>query len=145
MAKRILVAFDRTTPAYELLDVIGALMRGGGAAVRLLHVAPTPDSIVDADGRTIVYSDQEGERLRAEAFDALRAFEVHLGDDGVECAVRFGDPAREIVREAEEFRADLIAMPARCHTGVRRLLFGSVAEKVARHAPMPVMLLRPAA
>jgi nucleotide-binding universal stress UspA family protein len=59
--------------------------------------------------------------------------------------VRFGDPADEIVREAEEFGADLIAMPATCRPGVRRMLFGGVAEKVARRAPMAVLLLRPAA
>jgi nucleotide-binding universal stress UspA family protein len=145
MAKRILVAVDRTTPPYALLDLVGDVMRGGSAAVRLLHVAPVPDSVVDAEGRTIVYADQETARVHAEAFDALRAFEVHLGRDDVESTVRFGDPVVEILREAEEFGADLIAMPAVCHTGVRGWLFGSVADKVARRAPMPVLLLRPAA
>jgi nucleotide-binding universal stress UspA family protein len=144
MAKRILVAVDRTTPPYALLDVVGDLARGSGASVRLLHVAPPPDSVADAQGRVIAYSDQETYRLQVEAMDALRAFEVHLPADVVESTVRFGDPAAEILREAEEFGADLIAMPAVCHTGVRRMLFGSVAEKVARHAPMPVLLLRPA-
>ena len=56
--------------------------------------------------------------------------------------VRFGDPATEILREAEEFDADLIALPTRGRTGVSRLAFGSVAEQVARRAPMAVALVR---
>ncbi len=61
MAKRILVAVDRTTPPEELLAFVSDAARGGGATVRLLHVAPMPDSIV-TDGRTLAYSDQEEAR-----------------------------------------------------------------------------------
>ena len=145
MAKRILVAIDRKTPPYELLDLVSDLVRGGGGTARLLHVSPVAESVIDEQGRMLAYSDQETYRMQAEALDLLRALEVHLPPDTVESTVRFGDPATEIVREADEFDADLIAMPAMCHTGVRRLLFGSVAEKVARRAPMPVLLLRPKA
>lgn len=144
MAKRILVAVDRTAPPSALLDLIGDAARGGGATVRLLHVAPVPDSLVDADGRVLAYADQETWRVQAEALDALRTFELHFPVDVVDSVVRFGEAAEEIVREAEEFGADLIAMPATCRGGVRARLFGSVAEKVARRAPMAVVLLRPA-
>jgi nucleotide-binding universal stress UspA family protein len=144
MAKRILVAVDRTTPPEELLAFVSDAARGGGASVRLLHVAPMPDSIV-VDDRTLAYSDQEEARVRAEALDALRTWELHVAADDVDSAVRFGNPAQEILREAEEFEADLIAMPATCRPGVRRMLFGGVAEKVARRAPMAVLLMRPAA
>ena len=145
MAKRIVIAVDGATPPYALFDVVGDVARGGGATVRLLHVAPVPDAVFDDDGRVLAYVDQEMERVRAEAVDALHAFEIHLPADAVESVVRFGDPAREILSEAEDFGADLIAMTATCHTGFRRLLFGGVAEKVARQAPMAVLLLRPAA
>jgi len=144
MAKRIVVAVDRITPPYALLDLVGDAARGGGATIRLLHVAPVPDGVVDDDGRVLAYADQELERVQAETLDALRAFEVHLPEGAADSTVRFGDPATEILREAEEFGADLIAMPATCETGVRRLLFGGVTEQVARRAPIAVLLLRPA-
>ena len=143
MAKRILVAVDRTTPPEELLALVSDAARAGGATVRLLHVAPIPDSIV-IDGRTLAYSDQEEERLRAEALDALRASELQVAADDVDSVVRFGDPAQEILCEADEFGADLIAMAATSRPCVQRMLFGSTAEKVVRRAPMAVMLLRPA-
>lgn len=143
MAKRILVAVDRTTPPEALLDFVSDAARTSGASVRLLHVAPIPDSIV-TKGRTLAYSDQEEDRLRAEALDALRTCELHVAADDVDSVVRFGDPAQEILREADEFGADLIAMAATSRPCVPRMLFGSTAEKVARRAPMAVMLLRPA-
>ena len=144
MAKRILVALDRTTAPEALLDFVSDAARGGGATVRLLHVAPEPESFVDAEGRTVVYVDQELARLQAEGLDALRTFELHFADSDVDSVVRFGDPAHEILLEAEEFGAELIAMPT-LRNAIKRVVCGSVAEKVARVAPMAVLLLRPAA
>ena len=144
MAKRILVPVDRP-PSPALLDLVGDAARGGGAVIRLIHVAPSPENLVGHDGRVMAYADQEGARLAAEALDMLRAIELHFGGVPVESVVRFGDAASEIVREAEAFHADLIAMPTRARTGVSRLLFGSVTEQVARRAPAAVALVQPPA
>jgi len=145
MAKRILVALDRTTAPDALIGLVSDAARGGGATVRLLHVAPPPDSIIDDDGHVLAYADQETARLETEGLDALRVVELHFTEADVDSVVRFGDPATEIVREAEEWTADLIAMPATCRPGVRSMLFGGVAEKVAWRAPMAVALVRPPA
>jgi len=141
MAKRILVPVDHTPPE-ELLDLVGDAARAGGAVVRLVHVAPVPDNLIGVDGYVMAYADQEGARLEAEGLDMMCPIELHLAGVPVDSVVRFGDPAAEIVREAEAFEADLIAMPTRGRTGVGRLLFGSVAEQVARRAPMAVALVR---
>lgn len=142
MAKRILVAVDHEPPA-ELLDLINDAAHGGGATVRLVHVASTPDNVIGKDGYVIAFADQEVARLEAEGHDMLRTIELRLGGVRVESVVRFGDPADQIVREAEDFDADLIAIPTHARSGVARLLFGSVAEQVARRAPMAVALIRP--
>ena len=55
--------------------------------------------------------------------------------------VAFGDPASEIVRYASVQRADLILIPSHGRTGLKRVLLGSVAEKVIRMAACPVLLL----
>jgi nucleotide-binding universal stress UspA family protein len=59
-----------------------------------------------------------------------------------EVQVVTGDPADVIVHFAQERGADLIVMGSHGHTGLRHLLLGSVAEKVLRHAPCPVLIVR---
>ena len=142
MAKRILVALDHTPPPAELLDLVNDAARGAGATVRLIHVAPIPSNLIGRDGHVMAFSNQEGDRLEAEALDRLRTVELHFGGIPTESVVCFGDPATEILHEAERFDADLIAMPTRGRTGVSRLVFGSIAEQVARRAPMAVALVR---
>ena len=53
-----------------------------------------------------------------------------------------GDPATEIVRIAEEEQAELIVLGTHGRTGLSRILMGSVAEAVVRHAPCPVLIYR---
>ncbi len=53
-----------------------------------------------------------------------------------------GDPGQEIASFAERTHAELIVMPSHGRTGVRRLLIGSVAERVVRLAHCPVLVLR---
>ncbi len=55
--------------------------------------------------------------------------------------VTTGDHAYEILRTAEEEKADLIVIPTRGRSGWRRFMFGSVAEKVIKHASLPVLTI----
>ncbi len=59
---------------------------------------------------------------------------------GTELAV--GSPAETIVRVAQELAADLIVMGTHGRTGLQHALLGSVAEKVVRQAPCPVLTVR---
>jgi nucleotide-binding universal stress UspA family protein len=142
MAKRILVPLHEAVDADNMVKTIGTLARDAGATVRLLHVAPLPDTIVDDDGRVLAYADQEGERLEAEALDFLHAASIGLEGLAVECGVRFGDPVEQILEEAEAWGADLIAMTTRGRGCIERALMGSVAEQVFRKAPTAVTLYR---
>jgi nucleotide-binding universal stress UspA family protein len=56
--------------------------------------------------------------------------------------VRHGSPATTILAVAKSWGADLIAMSTHGRSGLGRLLFGSVAEHVLRHADVPVFLMR---
>jgi nucleotide-binding universal stress UspA family protein len=143
MAKRILVALDRESPPSALLDLVVSAAAGGGATVRLLHVARMPQNLLDADDRVVAYVDQEAARVQSEMLDELRTVELQFGWMPVDSVVRFGDPVREIVAEAEAFGADLIAMPVRYRRGVTHR-FGSVAEEVGHRAPMAVAMIRAA-
>lgn len=144
MAKRILVPLDQSDVAESAVPVIVDAAQGGRATVRLLHVAPLPGNRLDVEGRVVAYADQEMERLRSEGLDYLLAVKGQFGETPVECAVRFGDPVTEILADAEDFGADLIAVTTAGRSGVTRALFGSVAEQVVRKAYPAVMLMRPA-
>jgi nucleotide-binding universal stress UspA family protein len=109
----------------------------------LLHVAPEPSAVQNAEGRVVVYADQETESLTSAGLDFLRTLEGHFGGVPVESVVRFGDPVTRILDEAEAFGADLIVVGTAGRSGIGRVLLGSVAERVFGKATAPVMLVRP--
>ncbi len=76
----------------------------------------------------------------AESTLRIRLQDLDVGDVNIHIAL--GSPAREIVQIAETKHADLIVIPSHGHTGIRHFLLGSVAERVARLAPCPVLILR---
>jgi nucleotide-binding universal stress UspA family protein len=53
-----------------------------------------------------------------------------------------GDPFTEIVRYAKENEIDIIIMGTHGHTGIKHILMGSVAEKVVRYSPYPVLTVK---
>jgi nucleotide-binding universal stress UspA family protein len=61
----------------------------------------------------------------------------------VEEVIVHGDAASEIVRVAGERGVDLIVISSHGRTGLGRILFGSTAESVVRHAPCPVLVVKP--
>jgi nucleotide-binding universal stress UspA family protein len=112
----------------------------------LLHViAPTPVAVPPLDATLVPPFDVASyeadlrdayrgslERLRKERLD--HKLTVHV-------RVVTGDPATEIVRHAKEDKCDLIVLPTHGRTGLSHVFFGSVAEKVVRHAECPVLTL----
>ena len=143
MSKRILLPLDQSLIAEAVVSLVADAARGGGAAVRLLHVAPIPQALVNKEGRVVAFVDQEFERVETEGLDYLRTIEVKLDGVPVECVVRFGDPVEEILREADAFGADLIAVTTSGRSGISRVALGSVAEQVFRKAPVAVVLFHP--
>lgn len=144
MAKRILVPLDETTEHEAILPLVADIARAAGATVRLLHVAAPPDNVVTEDGQVIAYMDQEVARLRVQWLDYLRTIEGLLPDVALEREVRFGKPLPEILAEAEEFDADLIAVTTSSRKTFKDRLLGSVAADLLKRAKTPVLLLRPA-
>ena len=144
MTKRILAPIDGRERSEAIVPVVAALAQENGATVRLLRIFPIPEAVIGTHGRTVAYSDQEMARLTGEALDELAHVEAALDRVPVETVVRFGDPVEEIVREAEAFDADLIALVASPRDRVREALAPGVAARVARKAPVPTLVLQEA-
>src|SRR5437867_10946895 len=142
MAKRILVPIDARERSETIVPIVAAVAHGSGSTVRLLRVFPVPDRVVGPRGRTIAYTDQEMARLTAEGMDQLRRIETQLDGTPVERVVRFGEPAEEILLEAEAFDTDLIAVTTSTRSRLVSALAPGVGERVLREAPVPVLLLR---
>jgi nucleotide-binding universal stress UspA family protein len=138
----VLVALDGSPSAEAvlgfLLDIAGPLdMR-----VLLLRVLE-PVSTMAIEGTTSFTVD-DLEMRRYDAAEYLAPLAARLRAQGVDatCQVQRGRPAEQILAAARASHADLIAMATHGRTGLGRLLFGSVAEEVLRHAPVPVFMIR---
>lgn len=106
-------------------------------ALRSLHVV-APASLEE----TVEVADAEVNAAMAELADAL-ADQAREGCVPAAC-VRFGEPAQAIVHEARAWSADLLVLGTHARRGAARLLLGSVAETVLRHAPCSVLVIPPA-
>lgn len=144
MAKRILVPLDRSAASEALLPLIADAARGAGATVRLLHVAPVPGVVESDYGRVVADSERAIDRADAAGQNYLEGAGASLQGIPVERVVRFGEPAHEILIEAEAWGADLVALTATPASPFRRLVRrGGIADRVARGAEVPVVLYRP--
>lgn len=139
MFKNVLVPLDGSKEAERALQYAREI---GAQNVRALRVELNP-----ADGGLPMDLPTSQAILLAEH----KACESYIDDltqrlekEGVPFtpSLRLGDPARCILEEADEHPTDLIVMTTHGRTGLRRFLLGSVAEKIARHAPCPVLLVR---
>jgi nucleotide-binding universal stress UspA family protein len=136
---RVLIAIDESPFAAKALDAGAALARLTGAQVGLVFVvdprgAVAPEGGVSA-GEMLDILRAEGKQLlrSAEGKAALPAKPWHF--------LREGHPADEIVAAAREWGASYIVIGTHGRTGVSRLLMGSTAEAVVRHAPCPVLII----
>jgi nucleotide-binding universal stress UspA family protein len=139
--RKILVPLDGSPGSTSVLWTVGQLARAQAARVRLLRVGSPVSSVYANDGRVVAYADQEYDRVALDELQGLKRTADELAGIEVETAVRFGDPATQIVEEAEEAGADLIAMATHRRAGVARLVKGSVAERVERATTVPVVLV----
>ncbi len=142
IAKRILVPLDGDERSEAIVPLVAAVAGDAGATVRLLRIYPVPRLTEGTHGRVVEYADQAMSRLTAEGHDDLARDEARLAGVPVERVVRFGEPAEEIVLEADAFGADVIALTEPARGGLRRLLTQSVAERVAQDADVPTLVLK---
>jgi nucleotide-binding universal stress UspA family protein len=142
MYERALVPLDGSTTAEGVVPFILQIAGPLGLDVTLLRVViPAPQAAAIEVG-PVVLENTDKLCAQAEAYLVPFATELRANSIRVTTHVRRGEPAQEILACVRDSKADLIIMTTHGRTGFSRLLFGSVAEAVLRHADVPVLLMR---
>lgn len=145
MFTTILVPLDESENSRAILRPLEALLRREDARVILFRaVVPLLERASEREGRA-----GSGERhlalRRQEAEEQLEELASTLTAKGVETTVEvaLGDPAGAILERAERDPPNLVAMSTHGRRGPSRWIRGSVAERVLRRCPAPLLLVNP--
>jgi nucleotide-binding universal stress UspA family protein len=140
---KVLAAVDFGDSSLEALRQARSLAHAVGGALAACHVLPgIPEISAMFPERSVELT----AALTADEESAQRAVADHVRDKlGLELAVfvERGSPYAEIVRRAESWGANYIAIGTHGRSGFARILLGSVAEQVVRHAHCSVLVARP--
>lgn len=148
--RRILCPVDFSQCSRDALDCAIGLARHHTARVLVLHVfanwptvAVIPSLNADSPGKSSLRDVDRDELLRC----LERFVKDQLGNHAhIETrVVEAPDVHREILLQAEQIKADVIVLGSHGRSGFERLLLGSIADKVLRRAPCPVMIVPPRA
>ena len=138
MADVILVPTEFETGSQKTLELAKQLGAQLGCEVALVHVYQMPVYTYPGLEPTLLPS------FTAEVTAAAKRAVEQLGREagGLRSLLREGDPATEIVAAANEVGAKMIIMGTHGRRGLAHLFIGSVAEKVVRKSPVPVLTVR---
>ncbi|HSN89857.1 MAG TPA: universal stress protein [Anaeromyxobacteraceae bacterium] len=140
--KKICCPVDFSEPSRLALDEAVDLARRLGAELLVVHVnVPLAPSATDVLVSSRAILEVEGAE-EARQLEAWRVEAQERMNAPVKASVLAGDAAAEIAAFAADQGVDLIVVGTHGRTGVRRLVLGSVAERVARLAPCPVLVVR---
>ncbi len=142
-ADKILCPVDFSEASREAMEIAADMARKLESSLTLLHVIQLP-SIALPDGAYYIPSTDVGPEID-ETLAEWRKDVIVRGVHVVHTQRAIGIPHDEILKFAEEGGYGLIVLGTHGRTGLDHLLIGSVAEKVVRRAPCPVLTVRPRA
>jgi universal stress protein A len=136
--KRILVPVDFDQSSLKAIEIAAKLAQQNDGAVSVLHIVPVD---IDVSGMP-QYVDliKRQESLDREKLTAIA--KQHLAGVKWDVLDEMGPPAEVIAEVARNLPADLIVMVTHGRHGLARIVEGSIAEKVLRSAPCPVLAVR---
>jgi nucleotide-binding universal stress UspA family protein len=139
--KRVLIAVDDSPIAARAADVATELARTLGAELAFVHAVDSSEAYAPESGvpaaELIALAEQDGKKL-------LEQFRQRAAQEGSSPLTfsSVGKPAHEILKAAKDWPADIIVLGSHGRGGVKRMVLGSVAEGVMRHAACPVLVVR---
>jgi nucleotide-binding universal stress UspA family protein len=138
-----LVAVDGSAPSGEAAAYAFELAAQTRARLRVVTVQDIgllhAEAVAASGFQTFVPGYDE---IARDAIAKATAHATRLGASAEFVVLPLGEPAAAIVRDAAACGASLIIVGSHGRTGISRALVGSVAERVVRHAPCPVLVVR---
>ncbi|MFN3649908.1 MAG: universal stress protein [Armatimonadota bacterium] len=131
--RRVIVATDGSANAERAVRKVGRLPLPAESCVVLTHVLETQ--------RIMTHEELQAVEPARSILDTARASIAESGHS-VETQVRSGDPREELLDQAREIGADLIVCGARGASLIEGLLWGSVADRLVKHAPCSVLVVK---
>ncbi len=148
MYRNILVPLDGSEFAECSLAHAKAIAKGCNATevIAFRVIEPLPErvarTLMSAGGDMLQKTEQE---IRKSVRDYISKVEHDLKKEGFPCrgVVKDGSAADEIIEYSKKNEVDLIVMSTHGRSGISHFYYGSVAEKVSRHSPIPVLTVLP--
>jgi len=137
---RVLVPLDFSEVSETVLQYGVELTKAGGKTIVLHVLEPLPLHFESAFG---TFVNTEGlRRIRENATTLLEESAKKFGERDVVSELREGKPAYEILDAAKRHKAELIVMGTHGRGGLEEFFLGSVAARIVRKAPCPVLTVR---
>ena len=156
MYRRIVVPLDGSSLAEAVLPHATAIAESFKAELHLVQVVREARDLVNlgvldpVSMGSVAVPDMEtlASAVQAQAQHTERYLEEQAAaprSKGIKVvtAVLLGDPSTQIVKYAQDKGMDLVAISTHGRSGISRMVFGSVAERVVRQGTVPVLLIRP--
>lgn len=150
MFERILVPLDGSKVGEAAIPVIKRLLtrRASGSKVDIYLLAVITLLrhwvVVGEASAPVSYTEEEMSLIKDRIHGYLEKTAENIDGSGitVHCIVASGNASEEILKTAGEIDADLIAMSTHGRSGLRRMAFGSITDKVLHGASVPVLMVR---
>jgi universal stress protein A len=136
--KRLLAPIDFDSSSIKALELAAKLAKQNDGTVFILHIVPVDMDVSGMPQYVDLIKRQES--LDRDKLTAIA--KQHLAEVKWEILDEMGSPADVISEVATRMAADLIVMVTHGRRGLARLVEGSIAEKVLRNAPCPVLAVR---
>jgi manganese transport protein len=134
--RRIGVALEHAEGDAEILSAAISLARAHHGRLMLIHVVDAPGTMMLGKESGSLHGTED------EAYLEELAQEVEDRDLPVETVLRFGQPAEEIIKAADEMGFDLLVLGSHGHRGLEEVVFGQTMAAVRHAVAIPVLVVR---
>ena len=142
--KKILFCTDFSENSDYAFEFAYGIAKRDGSLLNILHVIPQNPNQAVTEAHITEESLEKIQKAIEENLDNnYKERYVKKIEDGVrfEIVTKSGREDEEIIKFAKQEKVDLVVMGTHGRTGIEHVFFGSVAEKVLRHSPFPVLII----